>query len=695
VRIPKFHDITYVWDFGDAANATPPIMADMTLPAAWKNINRAYGMRVAHVFNDPGTYTVTVTAYEPATRRKGSASVTVTIGDPKTVFPGNRTIIYDPSGTGDPANYPSADVRTTWSGVISARNARGAQTCQILIAPGVTIANTTLVSSPSGWSNIRIGALDPAGARPVITRNDQESGSNSFFIKDYNTTSITERVVFGLRFVGDWDSTTETGRVYRPFATNGVGAGLTYLAMQHRCEFDGLEVVSGQTGDFTSYTFYLCHSEVHVTNWQDYGLHGCNKSNGHTAVIACRSQQHPDALSVAVKDKAMYNQHGPLRDFGSQTIFVSVCELFSRNGWSTGGSGVDGLSLPSDQACLRINTQGRTGVKANVERVAMEGLVWLEEQGKTSIDVPGNYVFDKWLQVINGMSIQEAIKVNYGGMSFRNGLTIAPNVPPARTSSFFRKCFTLDNGRGTPDNDAGISIYNCTFVDLRTNANAANGTVSFVEQSGFANVTIENNITHQPNRSPASVPDGPLDLTTSTGFVTRHRGFRRGFLWESGTLATAVAPDDYFTLSYANVKTSLMQGGNAADYGSPTDQAYWQANTGGTNHRLNLSGITNRGLHAQYGEIEVTFEPTEIRVYNRTASTWSAGWTWDLKLDRRIYLPAWNPALDYRNLLIPLARPQAGSAAIGSGGSGLKAYDDFLGTVRPGATNTRGALLPA
>ncbi len=52
-RIPKFHNLTYVWDFGDAANATPSTAAALRMPAAWKDINRGYGMQAVHVYSAP------------------------------------------------------------------------------------------------------------------------------------------------------------------------------------------------------------------------------------------------------------------------------------------------------------------------------------------------------------------------------------------------------------------------------------------------------------------------------------------------------------------------------------------------------------------------------------------------------------------------------------------------------------------
>lgn len=692
VRIPKFHDITYVWDFGDAANATPSTAAALRMPAAWKDINRGYGMQAVHVYSTPGTYTVTVTAYERgAQRRMGSASVQVTIGDPKVVFPGSRTIIFNPGGAVNltPYGYVGATVVTTnWAAVTSARNGNAAQTAQILIAPGVTISNTQLVNDPS-WANIRIGGLDPA-VKPVV--RDYVTEGNAFLIRDYNTAK-SERVVFGLRFVGDWDSTTETGRILRPFGTFNTTNPAGYLAMQHRCEFTGWEVVSAHIGNSTN-PVYNVHSELEVTNWQNYGLHGCNDGPNRTAVIGCAVFQHPDALSGGAKDTGFYNNHGPFRDFSSRSVCMSVCDLFSRNGWSAGGTGLDGLSVSADQACIRLNTTGVDGVKANVERVSLEGMIWLEEQDSTNVDRPGNYVFDKFIQVLGPRTLNQGNEVRVGGCTFRNGLGVILNLPSAqnnRPGEWF--WLSNDDGSTTPfSNDQGIDIHNCTLLDLRSNANANNVTVVLskddtVPGNAFADVTVENNIVHQPNRSPPVEPDGPLNTGTSAGIIPRHKGPRFNFLSESGTLAAAVAPNAGFTLSYSDVRTTRYNPG-LTDSGAPTDQAWFLANAG-TRHKLVMGTAT---LHAQVAaNFEVAFGTTGITVTNRSAATWAAGTAWSLMLDRAAAIPPFDPQFSPGNFEVPLARPQAGNA---TATAGLRAYDDLLGAVRPASGDTRGALLP-
>lgn len=685
-RIPKYHDITYVWDFGDSANATPSNAADLNMPTAWKDINRGYGMQAAHVYGTPGTYTVTVTAYEPGSRRKGSASVEVTIGDPKTVFPTTRTIIFNPNSVDlTPYGYTGANViTTTWADVISARNANAAQTGQILIAPGVTISNTQLCSSPS-WVNIRIGGIDPA-IKPVVSGYTNEG---NFIVRDYNT-SKSERVVFGLRFEGDWDAATETGLRIIPFGTFNVTSS-SYLAMQHRCEFDGMRYVGPYIGAETDAIFNV-HSELTVTNWQDYGLHGGNDITCRTAVIACSVAQHPDALSGGSKDDGFYNNHGPFRSFTDGFLYMSVCDFFSRNGWSPGGNGLDGIGIPAEQAGIRINTNGSADTKTYADRIALEGSIWMEEQS-SGPHPPGNHVFDKVIQIIGPTVQGQGVLCRYGGSTFRN-MHITTFDRPAAQENQMQKAFFLSNANGAAGNDCGVNIHNVTFADRRTNTNAGGETVQLRENDSttFAVQTVQNNVFEQPNRSPPSTPDAPIDLTTAITFTPRHRGLRWGFRSEAGTLSASVANDNvaYFALSYADVRTTRYNT-SGVDTGAATDQAYWLANAG-TRHKLNMAGVS---LHTSQTQFRVSFEASEIRIYNRTGAAWPSGAAWELSLDRRGALPAWVTDQDVRALTVPIARPTTGSAGIGDGDSGLRAYDDLLLAVRPATGDTRGALLPA
>lgn len=63
---PRLHDIHYEWTFGDPGEYTAPV----NVLAEWKNRNVAYGPFPAHIFSQPGTYTVVCTARHGAARRQ-------------------------------------------------------------------------------------------------------------------------------------------------------------------------------------------------------------------------------------------------------------------------------------------------------------------------------------------------------------------------------------------------------------------------------------------------------------------------------------------------------------------------------------------------------------------------------------------------------------------------------------------------
>jgi PKD repeat protein len=85
-----FHDLHYEWSFGDAANG-----AKWALTGRSKNL--AFGPTSAHVFEQPGSYTVTL----KVTGQSGgnaSRTVTITVGDPNQQWAGARTVCVSTSG---------------------------------------------------------------------------------------------------------------------------------------------------------------------------------------------------------------------------------------------------------------------------------------------------------------------------------------------------------------------------------------------------------------------------------------------------------------------------------------------------------------------------------------------------------------------------------------------------------------------
>ena len=241
VRDPRYRDILYLWDFGDAANAIPT--TNLNMPDAWKNVNMASGRRVAHCFNDHGTYAVTCYAYEPDTRRFGWNTIEVMIGDPDGIFPGNKTIIYDPANGNHSAAHAGATVVTTLTAMISARSALGSTAAsRLLLAPGLEIVMGSSVNSISsaGGANLRIGALDPNGIKPKF-RADRRT-TNQYFFRD-STEGCKEVVLYGLELQGEWpgggwgrDRSLDLAALDGKKRSNGHGNSLSFA---HRCTWTG------------------------------------------------------------------------------------------------------------------------------------------------------------------------------------------------------------------------------------------------------------------------------------------------------------------------------------------------------------------------------------------------------------------------------------------------------------------------
>lgn len=160
-----FHDLYHSWNFGDNDSLT---WTYGTQPSVAKK-NRATGAMAAHVYETPGTYTVSYIVIDPLTGTTASASKTITVQDPDVVYSGANTICIA-NGTlpvvgvnGVPTGATCYN-ETTWAGVIS----RIASGKRILLKKGDTwTTNASNTISVSGAGGI-IGAYGLSGANPIV-----------------------------------------------------------------------------------------------------------------------------------------------------------------------------------------------------------------------------------------------------------------------------------------------------------------------------------------------------------------------------------------------------------------------------------------------------------------------------------------------------------------------------------------------
>ena len=311
-----FHDLEYRWDFGDRTggvlNLSPPVT--ITNPAAigtstWNtgsrpganSRNSATGPVAAHVYETPGTYTVTLTAND------GTNSVTnnctrITVQDPELVFSGANT--YCIAGWNSPARTALSMLPTPGQGGCP-------PTAKAVVQPNFTTAiNTyaktgkrvlfrrgdTFVSTPyTPASGVTVGADITAtgpgivgafgtGAAPLI-QPANANGNGLLNISERTTPNIKDWRVMDLEL--DGMSTGSGSRIY----SSGVGFGggadqITLLRLNiHDTYFTGIGNASTALDGFNAYTYAGYHGhkmwdQIAVVDSSILRNHGDGTGNG-------------------------------------------------------------------------------------------------------------------------------------------------------------------------------------------------------------------------------------------------------------------------------------------------------------------------------------------------------------------------------------------------------------------------------
>lgn len=111
-----FHDLVYQWSFGDPSSGTWSVSG--------KSKDAALGPIAAHVFEQPGTYTVSLDVCDAS--RCSRSQVTIQVQDPNAVFAGDRTICFRATASGGFTGCPAGaqqQTNSSWSAVAAAATA--------------------------------------------------------------------------------------------------------------------------------------------------------------------------------------------------------------------------------------------------------------------------------------------------------------------------------------------------------------------------------------------------------------------------------------------------------------------------------------------------------------------------------------------------------------------------------------------
>lgn len=209
-----YRQLLYTFDYGDPASGTWPVSG------ASRNADVG-GPLGAHVFTEPGTYTVRVTAERGAAEAFHEA--TIVVAAPAATYPGAATVFVSTSGNfaGAPAG---AQLLTAMPTVASNK--------RYILRRGENFGALTI---PHGVTNTQVVAQEGGGARPAVTTiqiGNVSQPPNSNFPAD-----IT---VAGLACSGEITQTSAASRVliYDISQTGGgtitLGSAIEYYAAPER-----------------------------------------------------------------------------------------------------------------------------------------------------------------------------------------------------------------------------------------------------------------------------------------------------------------------------------------------------------------------------------------------------------------------------------------------------------------------------
>jgi hypothetical protein len=160
--VNAFHDVLYFFDFGDT---------DTNVFSYGSRVGESKNKHVGgpvscYVYETPGTYTVTMWAYD-GTRVFGPLTQTITATDPNTVYPGTSTVCVSTSG--DFTGAPAGATLVTSGALSTILNTYATNSKRVLFRAGETFTAATSISlgQNGGRNDLYIGAFG-AGAKPVL-----------------------------------------------------------------------------------------------------------------------------------------------------------------------------------------------------------------------------------------------------------------------------------------------------------------------------------------------------------------------------------------------------------------------------------------------------------------------------------------------------------------------------------------------
>ncbi|MEM1430836.1 MAG: PKD domain-containing protein [Pseudomonadota bacterium] len=518
---PAFHEIEYVWDFGDPGDT---FAAPQNVPAEFKDANSAGGMIASHVFRQPGTYTVTCTArrvVDPDTMEVEEAvsSTTITIGDADTIWTADNTIVV--AHDGDFSGAPPSNFQCTewteqsaggdpwfwnsvnWLGVLNGAGGGPATDAPVRVLFKRGGDFTTDIAEGMSWSNfyqrqysyIYYGGWG-SGAKPI---------SNRALCLGLAGRAMTWD---GVEIRDTYDDVTESGNRETLVTISGGG-----YALLTECDLNrggtGISLTNASVVAPLQLTVHDCVLEkiasyglITTTRPVDYDGLG---SRDRIAYLGCRDLDTGNAPHGRATGNGAGNSQGPIRSNGNEDLIVASSDLYSRYGWTGKGVWSDGVPATAEQPCLRVFSSGGSGGgvpngRTVVSRCTGEGAEFFTVTSLFQDRPPfGNLLIDQVIHV--GSASTNTFGVSeMGAITVRNFLGIKPNVPAAfgMSSLIYFANFPHDSAV-TWDEDARLAepirMHNNSFILLRE-VDLEQGAFGLIDN--FDTFTDANNVTYVP-----------------------------------------------------------------------------------------------------------------------------------------------------------------------------------------------------
>jgi len=216
-----FHELEYRWDFGDPASGS------WTSTPGMPNLSRNAdtGPMAGHVFESPGTYTVSLTVLDGA--GAATKSVQITVSDPNTVFAANTLCVGNSQPVSGSGGCPAGAAVLASSDFDTAINGNIASRKRILFRRGDTFSASASANVTVAGPGL-IGAFG-SGAAPVVNAT---VNSTIIQLSSGSTPTIKDWRVMDLEINGN------SGAATNAFKTEGGIDQVTLLRMNiHHAHF--------------------------------------------------------------------------------------------------------------------------------------------------------------------------------------------------------------------------------------------------------------------------------------------------------------------------------------------------------------------------------------------------------------------------------------------------------------------------